>query len=586
MNLGNIFQSRNPKVNSTGKTVSTSSDGHGSRIQAEIRNFAPGQQIKGEVVSKEGNTVQIAVDKDMVLTARLERDLNIALGQNMNFEIKTNSGSVISLTPLYANMANEATILKALSAAGLLETQDNIQMVSAMMQEGMSINKESIAQVSRQLADFPQANISSVIQMIRLGLPITELNIEQFEQYKSYNHQMLQSIDQIMQELPQVGLELLAEGKEMQAVSFYEQLIKTFTGEENQLQGDGQSAAGDVQSSGQPENAPDKVMITESGTGQQTGNTSTFLRDTGTLNGDGQDILLPGKAEQMETQLELAGENGERTDSVKNREGLADTLQKLGMEETLTEQAKTGQLSGKELLTGLAELLAKASRQPLEAGWKEAFRELIGNKEFQNILKSEVGNQWLLQPEEVADKEKVEQLYERIREQTTKVNEALQMAGKTDTALAGSVRNLQGNVDFMNQMNQLFTYVQLPLKMAGNEAHGDLYVYTNKKNLAKKDGSVSALLHLDMEHLGPLDVYVTMQQSKVNTNFTLQDEGVLDLIEKHIHILDERLAKRGYSLRANMQLKENSEETNVMQEILEQNKNISLLSSTSFDMRA
>ena len=141
----------------------------------------------------------------------------------------------------------------------------------------------------------------------------------------------------------------------------------------------------------------------------------------------------------------------------------------------------------------------------------------------------------------------------------------------------------------MNQMNNLFTYVQLPLKMAGNQAHGDLYVYTNKKSLANKDGNVSALLHLDMEHLGPLDVYVAMQknQNKVNTNFTLQDEAALDLIAEHIHILDERLEKRGYSMNANFQIKEkDAPETNVMQEILAQHKNISVLSKTSFDMRA
>ena len=161
------------------------------------------------------------------------------------------------------------------------------------------------------------------------------------------------------------------------------------------------------------------------------------------------------------------------------------------------------------------------------------------------------------------------------------------MAGKADSAGAKSVQNLQNNVDFMNQMNQLFTYVQLPLKMTGNEAHGDLYVYTNKKSLAKKDGNVSALLHLDMEHLGPLDVYVTMQQNinKVSTNFTVQDEGTLNLIAKHIHILNERLEARGYSMKANFQVKEDSV-TNMMQEILDQNKNISVLSKTSFDMRA
>ena len=63
----------------------------------------------------------------------------------------------------------------------------------------------------------------------------------------------------------------------------------------------------------------------------------------------------------------------------------------------------------------------------------------------------------------------------------------------------------------MNQLNHMQTYLQLPLKMNGKRENGDLYVYTNKKSLAKKDGNVSALLHLDMQFLGALDVMISMQ---------------------------------------------------------------------------
>ena len=57
------------------------------------------------------------------------------------------------------------------------------------------------------------------------------------------------------------------------------------------------------------------------------------------------------------------------------------------------------------------------------------------------------------------------------------------------------------------------------------------------------------------------------------------------MIAEHIHVLNERLEKRGYSMKANFHIKEDGA-TNMMQEILDQNKNISVLSKTSFDMRA
>lgn len=254
------------------------------------------------------------------------------------------------------------------------------------------------------------------------------------------------------------------------------------------------------------------------------------------------------------------------------------------MDEQTTGQIRNGELSAKDVLALIRNTLSSAGEHEMPS---QMLERLFAGKEFEGLLKAEVGRQWLIEPRDVADPHKVEQLYERIREQSMRLNEAIQTAGKGDLPVARSVQNLQNNVDFMNQMNHMFAYIQLPLKLAGNNAHGDLYVYTNKKNLAAKDGNVSALLHLDMEHLGALDVYVAMQQNKVSTNFTLQDESALDLIEQHISLLDERLTKRGYALKAQFQIKEDEEqEGGIMQKILDQEKNISVLSRTSFDMRA
>ncbi len=600
MNLGNIFQSKNPDIKQTnlsGTAGTVSAGERNYRAQSEIRNMVPGQTIQGEVVGKEGNSVQIALDEETVLTARLERDLNIALGQVMSFEVKTNSGSQLFLAPLYANMANQATILKALSAAGLPESANNIRMVSNMMQEGMPIDRDSLAYVSRQLLDFPNADPASVIQMIRLGLPVSEINIGQFEAYKNYEHQILQSAEQIMEEIPQTFQELLAEGKDAEAVSFYEQIIKAFIGTEG---AEGQTEAGTQ--AGEAASADNAVggSAGEILAGTLAKTVSDGLAESGNMQ-DGAEILKGSHAEaegkMKETLQEIGNQENaaQKTDreastqaelSPKAWQRLGEMFQKLGADEALSKQIGNGSLSPKEVLTQLHHLL-EGNPHTIREDFQEDIKMLFGSRAFRNLLEAGMKNDWLIKPEDVADKEKVEQLYERIREQTARMEAAFHMAGKADSAGAKSVQNLQNNVDFMNQMNHLFTYIQLPLKMTGNEAHGDLYVYTNKKSLAKKDGNVSALLHLDMEHLGPLDVYVTMQQNlnKVSTSFTVKDEEALNLIAEHIHVLNERLEKRGYSMKANFQIKEDGA-TNMMQEILDQNKNISVLSKTSFDMRA
>lgn len=599
MNLGSIFKKENQSVRAGDAVKVTDSGNKGERLmrlQNEIRNLKPGQTIQGTVVSRNGNSVQIELAQDFAINAKIDKSVSLALGQMMSFEVKSNSSSFMSLAPLYTNTANTATILRALTAAGLPETSANIEMVAKMMEEGMPIDKDSILNMSRMLLDFPGQNPTSIIQMTRLELPVTLENIEQFEQYQNANHQILGSAETIMEELPQTFTALVNEGQGERALAFYSAVIEIFTdgGEEDgtvTLQQNGENAAlpeGASQTASQTQTAENQA--------QMAGNVENAAAEESAqlakaLPGDlPEGASKEGQAVNTAAAVLEDGVQETAQESVLSKgqwERLGDALRDLGVDEQTADQVKSGELPAKEVLQLIRHLLNGAQRKDAP---EPALQRLLGGNEFKELLKDQISRQWMIEPKDVADKKQVEQLYERIREQTARLSQVLENAGKGDAPVARSVQNLQSNVDFMNQMNHLYTYVQLPLKMLGNNAHGDLYVYTNKRNLAAKDGQVSALLHLDMEHLGPLDVYVTMKDKQVSTNFTVMDESVLDLIGENIEILNKRLESRGYSLKAQMHVKEDAgeeeEESTIMQTLLHQQKNISVLSRTSFDMRA
>lgn len=598
MNLGSIFKKENQGVRANDTVKVSDSMGKGERIrqlQSEVRALKPGQTLQGMVVSRNGNSVQIELAQDFAISARIDQSVNLALGQMMSFEVKANSSSFMSLAPLYTNTANTATILRALAAAGLPETAENIEMVAKMMEEGMPIDKESVLNMSRLLMDFPGKDSTSIIQMTRLGLPVTEANIEQFEQYRNANHQILGSAETIADQLPQVFTELINSGQGERAYAFYQAVIDIFTEE-----GTGADGTVTVQpQEGTEASGTGDTVQGAPGSGENTETTPTAdVQPQGVSSAEtaGQPAQAAGGATKEQPvgvpveELPAAGTEEDGRAPVLNREQwhrLGDALRELGMNEETVEQVKKGTLPPKDVLQFVRQLLPKALRGEVP---EQVLQRLVGGKEFHALLKEQIGRQWTIAPQDVADKKQVEQLYERIREQTARLSQALETAGKGDAPVARSVQNLQNNVDFMNQMNHLYTYVQLPLKMLGNNANGDLYVYTNKKNLAARDGQVSALLHLDMEHLGPLDVYVTMKDKQVATNFTVADDEVLTLIEEHIDILNQRLEGRGYSLKAQMHVKEDTgeeeEDSSIMQTLLSQQKNISVLSRTSFDMRA
>ena len=80
-----------------------------------------------------------------------------------------------------------------------------------------------------------------------------------------------------------------------------------------------------------------------------------------------------------------------------------------------------------------------------------------------------------------------------------------------------------------------------------------------------------------------------MKNQKVNTNFYLATDELLDFIQEHIYILDEHLAKRGYSLSCQMMLREDDNDKNtfnVMHEIAKEDPEKIVLSQYAFDVRA
>ena len=167
----------------------------------------------------------------------------------------------------------------------------------------------------------------------------------------------------------------------------------------------------------------------------------------------------------------------------------------------------------------------------------------------------------------------------------TQLEHVMEQTGMDKSQLAKAASDIRNNVDFMNQINQTYTYLQLPLKLSGQNAHSDLYVYTNKKNLADPDGELTAFLHLDMDHLGSTDVSIQMRGKKVHTDFFLADDKSYNLILEHLDILEERLLQKGYSCTIQVQNKE--KKVDFVEDFLKKDQpSTGRLHRYSFDVRA
>ena len=228
--------------------------------------------------------------------------------------------------------------------------------------------------------------------------------------------------------------------------------------------------------------------------------------------------------------------------------------------------------------------LRDALKQNQEYGFAGMTR-LFGSKEFAAILKNCAEKQWLLEPEQLKEASKVSDLYERLDHQMKQMENVMKAAGVTQNSFIQTAADIRSNVEFMNQINQVYTYVQLPLKLSGQNASGDLYVYTNKKNLNDPEAELTAFLHLDLDNLGSTDVSIRMKDKNVKTNFYIADDASYDLIEKHLPVLEKRLAQKGY--RCSITMSKEEKKVEFVEDFLQRDMpQAGTLHRYSFDVRA
>ena len=180
-------------------------------------------------------------------------------------------------------------------------------------------------------------------------------------------------------------------------------------------------------------------------------------------------------------------------------------------------------------------------------------RHLFSGNAFRLMLREALEQQWMIKPDDLEkNPKKLDGLYDKIEKQITNMENILKATGTVNSRAEALADNIRGNIEFMNQINEAYTYVQVPMKLNERNASGQLYVYTNKKCISDPDKELSAFLHLDLEHLGGTDVSIKMLHRKVTTNFYLDSDESYTLVKQFLPVLEKRLQDKGYNCELNV----------------------------------
>ena len=540
------------------------------KVVSTLEELSSGSVFEGTVSSVKNGKVTLALSDGQTITARLSGKVPLSQGTPMFFQVKSNDGATIEIKPYTgAGSGGNPILTNALTEGTVPVTERNLAMVDAMMKEQMPIDKQSLLNMARIANMNPGVDITTVVNMTKLGIPVSPEMAAQFENYMTDEHAILQEMDQAMNELAD-----LAGSSDLtpnQAVQMNHKILsillpeQTATGApvntEGQIETGGQTTAeGQIVTGGQT--TAEGQILTDGRLGaeeQIVNGEQTTTAGQAVREGTGGQALGEVLSEQQFSSLGRLLQNiPSLVESTKlfpeamEQDIFIDTLEDESVAQNLmTEDAAWKAVDGKSALDkylSVSDFLRTVSQILSENNGmaSQSIQKLFGSDAYKSLLRNVMEQQWLIQPEALKQEKKISQLYEKLEQQMRQVEDALKEAGVTKTRFPETAAVVRGNIEFMNQLNQAYTYVQVPLKMSGQNANGELYVYTNKKNLRDPDAELSAFLHLDLEHLGSTDVSVKMQHRNVKTNFYMADDASYDLVEKYLPVLEQKLKDKGY----------------------------------------
>lgn len=518
------------------------------KLVSSLNEMSKGMIFEGTVSSVRGNQVKLALSNGQQILARLAGKFSFEQGQSVFFQVKNNDGGTIEIKPYTVDGEGaNLTLMDALKSAGLPVDGINLSMVNKMMEEQMPIDKTSLNQMYQLVQDNKDINVTTLVELKRLGIEINQVNAAQFENYANDKQAITIAMDSLIDELPNA---LSAEDLSMyKLVTQARDILNIVT--------EGLPEEAFISSEASDMSQYETIMRDNQSAPvvKKHFNIAELFESLNSVSGESQDIHTTQKINNAPaTDTILLQENETKSNTIgfllsdKQIEELNEQVRMLLpnlQENNISLYSEDSSVVG--ILNDIKSMLENT---PANA---DTLRHLFSGEAFKLMLKEALEQQWMIKPGDLEkNPKKLDGLYDKIEKQITNMEIILKTSGVVNPKAEALADNIRGNIEFMNQINEAYTYVQVPLKMNEKNASGQLYVYTNKKSMSNPDKELSAFLHLDLEHLGGTDVSIKMLHRKVTTNFYLDSDESYALVKQFLPVLEKRLQDKGYNCELNV----------------------------------
>ena len=514
--------------------------------------------------------------------------------------VQPQTSGVTGSTVVSTDRTLDGFVTAALKEAGLVSNDRTMSLVRELLEQHMPVNKETLVAYNRLMTQNPGVDASTLISMQKNNISITPVMIEQFENYKANEHQLMKDIGTVAEDMTNVLKNLFSEDKNA-AASFLDgigRFVETMGGDKSEqafLQGVGENitTAAHHTDTGQQMTATVVLSGTTemvmSETAGETAATAPNIKQE--LAGNENATLIAFSSDESEF---FAGNNADVSKNTVEMkadflngliQNLPDSDVKVTMQQIITGKLQNPteheafNISDKDFFDSLARII-----EELPEDKAAGFFEKLDTKDFKKIVREALDDAVFMSREEAADKEKAVKYYKRLGEALSEITETLGRLGeKAQASAVGKVFNeMTDNASFMNQINEWIPYIQLPIKLIEDKAHGDFYVMKRKKAFQSGE-TLTAFLHLNMEHLGELDIMVKLKDRLLDIDIKAAKKEVVAFIESNLPRLEKGLVVKGYN--PTMSVGEKEKAFDFEKDFLEADSTEGTIGRYSFDMK-
>lgn len=523
-----------------------------------LRDLAAGDVFRGEIININNQNVEILLDGNEHINATMQQALGLNIGEKLLFQVKDNSDTQLVIRPIANNEVSSELVNKSLLTAGLTINDKNIAIVKELIANGQPIDKQSIINMIKLSSVYANESIDKLIDMTKNGIEINRENLDMYDAYTASSHYISENIMEIRDGILEVFEKLLE--SDVNFSDFTENNVNIEDTAEN-------TTANDITSGNFNENSinPENLMGNTISSDSFT-KINTILEDLSNI------FDADNDNKQISESINVDKNNIYNKESIQeaSKESTKDFLKMVDSSDTFKELS--------EVLKNIGENMPK-----------EAFNNIIKSPVFKEKITKLLMDRLYLNPTKLSEdkkivKNEVDKIYDKLNKLTEMIKNMPENVKSENLSLAGD--KLSKNMNFMNELNNIEAYVQVPVKFSEGNKNGDLYVYNRRRNKKINDDTLTAFLHLQLDYLGATDINISLKKNSVTAKFTLDDEISRNLVEDNLGELAERLEKIGYNVTISTELSEKkSQEFNAILPITSNNENAVSIKRYIFDIR-